>query len=66
MKPSKAEASVDGAVLAFKVPADVSEAIAAAAARELITKSAFARRAVLRDLQASGLKPPAAVAEAAA
>ena len=56
-KAHEASATVD---FAFRVASSVAEAVEKAAQRELITKTAFARRAVLRDLAATQTKEGAA------
>jgi hypothetical protein len=51
---SKSRAAETSGVLNFGVPAPIADAIERAAANELISKSAYARRAVMIVLQRDG------------
>jgi len=54
MKATKAEQTDATVDFTFRVQSSVAEAVQRAAGQQLITKSAFACRAVLRDLEARG------------
>jgi hypothetical protein len=57
-------ANVFDALIAFRCPEALAERAKRAAARELTTASAYARRALLRELERDGIDP-AKIASAA-